>query len=246
MAGVEPDVRIFQDPEALSHAAASLFVETANLATSERGRCLVSLSGGKTPERLYALLAAVPYRELIDWTHLHAFWGDERCVPVEDLNNNYRQARELLLAHVPVPPENIHRVRTELDPELAAEDYALILKRNAEPPLAWPRFDMALLGLGYDGHTASLFPDSALESGSPVLVVKAPGDDRPTWRVSLTSSVFNSSRRVVFLVQGASKAKIVASVLYGESTPGQLPAQRIRPENGALIWMLDTGAAANR
>jgi 6-phosphogluconolactonase len=189
----------------------------------------VSLSGGKTPESLYALLAGVPYRELIDWTRVHAFWGDERCVPVEDLNNNYRQARELLLAHVGVPTENIHRVRTELDPELAAEDYALVLRRYAEPPLSWPRFDLVLLGLGDDGHTASLFPGAPLEVDTPTLAVEAAPSDRSRWRVSLAPAVFNSSRRVVFLVQGAGKSKIVASVMYGKSNPEQLPAQRISP-----------------
>jgi len=245
MAGLGPDVRVFQDPEVLSHAAAALFVETANQAITQRGQYLVALSGGKTPERLYALLAQSPYRELIDWPKLRAFWGDERCVPAEDLNSNYRQARDLFLSHVPVPPENVRRVRTELEPGLAAEDYALALRKNASPPLQWPRFDLVLLGLGEDGHTASLFPHSPLETMKPTLAVMAPGQDRSGWRVTMTPPVFNSAHRVVFLVQGVGKSKIVASILYGEPNPELWPAQRIRPEDGELIWMLDTGAAAN-
>jgi 6-phosphogluconolactonase len=245
MAGVEPDTRVFKDPEALNHAAAALFIETANQAISQRGQFLVCLSGGRTPAGMYALLARSPYRELIDWPRLHVFWGDERCVPAEDLNSNYRQAHDLLLSHVPVPPENIHRVRTELDPEPAAEDYALVLRMNSSPPLNWPRFDLILLGLGEDGHTASLFPGSREETSRPTVAVKADLQDQPSWRVSMTPSVLNWGRRIVFLVQGAGKSKVVAGVLYGVWQPEQLPAQRIRPEDGELIWLLDAGAASS-
>ena len=245
MAGLEPDVRVFQDPEALGHAAAALFVETAHQAITQRGRFLVSLSGGKTPERLYRLLPQSPYRELVDWALMHVFWGDERCVPAEDLNSNYRTAHELLLGRVPVPVENIHRVRTELEPELAAQAYALQLRKSAQPPLDWPRFDLVLLGLGEDGHTASLFPGTRVVEGSASMAAKAPGQDQPGWRVTMTPAVFNTGRRVVFLVQGGSKSKVVASVLYGERQPEQLPAQLIRPVDGELIWMLDASAASS-
>ncbi|MFH1183950.1 MAG: 6-phosphogluconolactonase [Chloroflexota bacterium] len=245
MAVVGSDIRVFQDPEALSQAAAVVFVETANQAIAERGQFRVALSGGKTPERLYALLAETPYRELIDWHRLHAFWGDERCVPPEDLDSNYRRTRDILLSRVPVPLENIRRVRTELDPELAAEDYALVLRKSADPPLEWPRFDLVLLGLGEDGHTASLFPGSPVATTRATLAVNMRGQNRQSWRVTMTPAVFNSGRRVVFLVLGAGKSKVVASVLYGATQPDRLPAQRIHPEAGELIWMLDAGAAAN-
>jgi 6-phosphogluconolactonase len=246
VAVLTPDVRIYRDPEALSHAAAALFAETAAQAVSERGRFLVSLNGGGTPTRLYELLAQSPYRQQIDWLRLHAYWGDERCVPPEDLQNNFRQARETLLGRVPVPPEHAHRVRTEFDPQSAAEDYARVLRLGATPPLEWPRFDLVLLGLGEDGHTASIFPGSETEVSVPTLAVRAEYQHRLSWRVTLTPPVFNSARRIVFLVSGAGKSKIVSRVLYGEFRPAELPAQRIQPTDGELIWMLDTGAAANQ
>ena len=245
MAVVGFDIRVFQDPEALSQAAAAVFLESANRAVAERGQFQVVLSGGKTPERLYQVLAQSPHREQIAWQRLHAFWGDERCVPPEDLNSNYRQARDMLLSHVPVPLENIHRVRTELDPDLAADDYALLLKKKADPPLEWPRFDLVLLGLGEDGHTASLFPGSPVQTTRSTLAVGVHGEGRQSWRVTMTPAVFNSGRRIVFLVLGAGKSRMVSSVLHGETQPDRLPAQRIQPQAGELIWMLDAGAAAN-
>jgi 6-phosphogluconolactonase len=244
MAAVEPDVRVFLDLPALHGAAADIFVEASARATAERGRFLVCLSGGSSPSPLYSLLAESPYRDLVSWPSVHVFWCDERCVPAEDLSSNYRQARELLLSRVPVAAHNIHRVRTELDPELAAADYALMLRKFADPPLAWPRLDMVLLGLGTDGHTASLFPGSPLGAAESTWAVSAPANHPGTRRVTLTVPVFNAARRVVFLVHGTGKAGIVASVLYGDAQPALLPAQRIRPDDGELIWLLDTSAAA--
>jgi 6-phosphogluconolactonase len=173
------------------------------------------------------------------------FWCDERCVPAEDLNSNYRLARELLLSRVPAVAQNLHRIRTELEPELAAADYALTLRKFANPPLAWPRFDLVLLGLGTDGHTASLFPGSPVEVTESTWAVSAPANHPGIERVTLTAPVFNSARSAVFLVHGAGKADIVTSVLYGDVRPALLPAQRIQPDDGALIWMLDAGAAGN-
>lgn len=244
MAAVEPDVRVFLDLAALNRAAADVFVEAASRAVTERGRFLICLSGGTSPGPLYSLLAESPYRDLVSWSSAHVFWCDERCVPAEDLNSNYRQAQELLLSRVPVIAQNIHRVRTELDPELAAEDYALTLLRFADPPLAWPRLDLVMLGLGPDGHTASIFPGSPLEATESTWAVHAPANHPGTQRVTLTVPVLNAARSAVFLVHGAGKASIVASVLYGEAQPSLLPAQRIRPHDGTLIWMLDADAAA--
>ena len=244
MALLTPDVRVFTDAESLSLAAASLFVDTVREKISRSGRCLVCLSGGTTPARMYSALNRRPQRDLVAWAQVHFFWGDERCVPTEDLNSNYHTARELLLGSVPVPPENIHRVRTELEPELAAEDYGLTMGRSAEAPFRWPRFDLVLLGLGADGHTASLFPHTRVVAGVAAVAIHAAKADPPGWRVTLTPAVFNSARRVVFLVEGSSKAAVVASVLYGTLQPDTLPAQLIRPTDGELIWLLDAGAAA--
>lgn len=243
MAGVAPDVRIFPDLAALSEAAASLWVAAADQAILVRDTFLVALSGGSTPAMLYGLLASSPLREQVDWIRLQAFWGDERCVPPEDLQSNYRQARDLLFAQVPTPPANIHRVRTELDPDQAAEDYARVLLQYASGGLGWPRFDLVLLGLGEDGHTASLFPGSDPQPAGAALAVTAEYQGRPAARVTLTPAVFNSAREVLFLVSGQSKSQAVADVLNGAFRPDDLPAQRIHPAEGALIWLLDQDAA---
>ncbi|MGA7194345.1 MAG: 6-phosphogluconolactonase [Anaerolineales bacterium] len=244
MASVKPDVRIFQNLESLSQDAAKLFVETCAQAITERGRFLVALSGGNTPTELFKLLAQSPYREQIDWTRVHVFWGDERCVPIEDLENNYRQANDVLLKHVPILLENIHRVKSDLKPADAATDYARVLKQFASAPLNWPRFDLVLLGMGEDGHTASLFPGSEVNVSTPTMAVTAEYQDRPANRVTLTPLMFNSARRIIFLVSGASKSQTLANVLYGEYHPEQLPAQRIRPTDGELIWLVDQLAAS--
>ena len=244
VADVKPEIRIFPDLEALSRAAAEAWIRACARAVADRGRFLVALSGGTTPARLYQLLGQSPFREQVDWAHLQAFWGDERCVPVEDLENNYRQAHDVLLGHVPTPPENIHRIRSELDPTEAAEDYALVLRQFAAPPLDWPRFDLILLGMGDDGHTASLFPGSDPNAAGAVIAAQGAYQNRPAWRVTLTETVLNSGRQILFLVSGQSKAPIVASVLNGDFRPEALPAQRIRPDDGELVWMLDQNAAA--
>ena len=241
---MKPDVRIFADLQALSEAAAALFIDSVAEAVLHRGQCLVALSGGNTPLKLYELLASTPYTEQVDWPHLQVFWGDERCVPPEDVESSYRQAKDALLARVPIPPQNIHRVECEADPNDAAIAYALTLKRFASPPLEWPRFDLVLLGLGEDGHTASLFPGSTVEMIGPTAAVTARYQDRPANRVTITPLVFNAARRVMFLVSGQSKSETVAHVLNGSYEPGVLPAQRIRPVDGELIWMLDQAAAS--
>jgi 6-phosphogluconolactonase len=244
MARVADDVRVFDDLASLSLAAAVEVVDICRRAISEHGIISVALSGGSTPARLYKLLARPPYREQINWTAVHVFWGDERCVPPDDPQNNYGQARDLLLDQVPVPAQNIHRVESELEPQQAAEDYLSVLKQHATPPLKWPRFDLVLLGMGEDGHTASLFPGSTVEAPLPALAVRGDYHDRPAWRVTLTPMVFNAAAVVLILVSGSGKSKTLADVLYGPYRPEALPAQRIRPANGRLIWMLDRGAAA--
>ena len=232
-------MRIFRDLPALSAYAADLFVESAAQAIADRGRFLVALSGGTTPIALYGLLTRRP----IDWTHVHVFWGDERCVPVDDPGNNYGQARGTLLNQVPIPSRNIHRVKSELDPPEAARDYAHVLKRFAAPPLAWPRFDLVLLGMGEDGHVASLFPGSPPEVAEPVIAVAANYQQRPANRVTLTPPVLNAARQVLFLVSGQSKSGTLASVLKGDYQPLELPAQRIQPADGKVTWLVDAGAA---
>ena len=224
--------------------AADLFIESAADSIAQRGRFLTALSGGNTPTGLYRLLAAAPARDRIDWSNVHVFWGDERCVPPEDPGNSYGQAKQVLLDQVPVPEENVHRVLSDLEPGEAAMDYARVLKDFAEAPYDWPRFDFVLLGMGDDGHTASLFPGSPAEVSTPTLAVTAQYQDRPANRVTLTPLVLNSAHRIVFLLSGTSKANTLANVLFGDYHPLNLPAQRIQPTDGEVIWLMDSSAGS--
>jgi 6-phosphogluconolactonase len=241
-----PKLRIFPDIFSLSRAAAELFVEAAQQAVRERGRFLAALSGGGTPSGLYRLLAEAPYRNRVDWVKTHLFWGDERCVPPDDPGSNYGQARETLLASVPIPAENIQRIKGELDPQAASYDYAQTLKSYAEPGRNWPRFDLVLLGMGEDGHTASLFPGSPVETSSPTLAVTAQYQGRPANRVTMTPLVLNDAWNIMFMVTGANKAVTLTRVLSDLKVLGELPAQRIQPTAGQLTWLVDEAAAHNK
>ncbi len=187
------ELRIFKEYDALSTAAADIFVRAGMDAIGARGHFLVALSGGNTPSGLYRTLASEPYRNQVDWQNTFVFWGDERCVPPDDDGSNYHQADETLLSHVPIPRENIHRVKGELIPYEAATAYAQTLKEFADSELQWPRFDLVLLGMGADGHTASLFPGSNVDVNSSTLAVTADYNGRPAERVTLTPLVFNSA-----------------------------------------------------
>ena len=240
---MKPEIRIFNDLEKLSHAAANLFTAQAAESITKRDRCLVALNGGNTPMRLFQLLAT-DHRDQVDWKRVHVFWGDERCVLPDDAGSSYGLARDALLSRVPIPDSNIHRVMGELGPVEASGNYSLTVRRFASPPLEWPRFDLVYLGMGEDGHTASLFPGSPAEEAEPVIPVTAHYQDRPANRVTLTPAVFNSARRVVFMVTGAKKAVTLAEVLSDRYNPGQYPAQRINPKDGELIWLVDEEAAS--
>lgn len=231
-------VKIHRDLDELSEAAKLSFIEIANEAIQQRGRFLVALSGGSTPTKLYEKLAL----ETLDWSRVHFFWGDERCVPVEDAGNSYGQAKKVWFDKIGTT--NIHRIRSELEPAEAASDYADTLKEFSEPPLEWPRFDLVLLGMGDDGHTASLFPGSPVEVDSPTLAVTAHYQDRPANRVTITQNVINDARNIFFLAIGASKAETLKKVLGNTRTPIELPAQRINPKDGRVIWLVDEAAAS--
>jgi len=243
MAGMKADVRIFKDIGGLSKAAAQIFIQAAGRAIAARGRFLVALSGGSTPIGLYRLLAEEKGRVAIDWAKVYVFWGDERCVPPDDEGSNYHQASEILLQHVSIPETNLQRIKGELGPAEASDDYAQTLKTFAAPGLVWPRFDLVLLGMGADGHTASLFPGSPVETSSPALPVTAHYQGRPATRVTLTPPVLNSARTVLFLVSGADKAETLHHVLADKYMLEKYPAQRIQPVDGELIWLLDESAA---
>lgn len=237
------DIRIFKDLEKLSRHAAEIFVEEAAQAITKRDRFLVALNGGNTPTRLFQLLAS-DYRDKVDWSKVHIFWGDERCVPVDDSGSSYGQAKGILLDHVTIPESNIHRIKGELAPPVAAKEYAQTLKSFAEDGFEFPRFDLVYLGMGEDGHTASLFPGSQVNVSGTVIPVTANYQDRPANRVTLTPSVFNQARMIVFMATGEKKANTLAEVLSDRYNPELLPAQRIDPKDGQLIWLVDKGTAS--
>lgn len=232
-------VRIFAESAALSQFAADLFARATHEAVVKRGRFLTSLSGGGTPTALYRLLATAA----LPWEKMFFFWGDERCVSPEDPESCYHQASLAWLGKVPIPEKNIYRIRGEFGPEPAAADYAQQLKTIANPGLNWPRFDLALLGLGADGHTASLFPGSDETHSLATVAVTAHYQDRPANRVSLTPDVFNAARNVIFLATGTEKAQALATTLTGARESVKFPAQRIQPTNGKIWWLVDQAAA---
>ena len=240
-------VQIFADADALSQAAAQQFTQIAQKAVTQRGRFLAALAGGGTPEPLYRLLSQEPYRTAVPWANTHLFWGDERLVPPNADGSNYGQVEELLLRHVPIPAANVHRAKGECDPKTAVADYRQQLQFLARSDRRWPRLDLALMGMGSDGHTASLFPGPIAddENEEPVVLANADYDGRPSQRVTLTPLVFNDARHVLFLVTGQKKAETLTAVLQGPSQPEKWPAQRIQPQQGALTWLVDDDAAAN-
>lgn len=221
--------------------AARRFARAASDAIQARGVFLVALSGGSTPQRLYARLAASPFVSTIPWAEVQVLWGDERCVPPDHAASNYRMARETLLDHVPIPAANVHRIRGEDDPHAAARAYEQTLRRLLGTPGA--RIDLVLLGLGDDGHTASLFPGGpAMTDGEPWVVARrVPAE--PPWRVTLTPLIINAAAEILFIVSGAGKAAIVRQVLEGPRRPDELPAQLIAPADGRVYWLLDAAAA---
>jgi len=237
--------RIFpvDTPEHLANQAALEFQVRAKAAMEESGRFAVALSGGATPKRMLELLATPEYSTRIDWKRVHVFWSDERCVPPGDAGSNFGMAQQALLAHVPLPEANVHRMPGELDPQEGAAAYDQLLRAflTATKP-----FDLVYLGLGADGHTASLFPHSrALEERQRWCVANHVDDAAvATWRLTLTYPVINAARAVMFLVQGSDKADIVARVLRGPADVQTFPAQGVHPANGTLTWMLDAHAAS--
>lgn len=241
----EVTVTILDDASGLARAAADAVTRCVRDAVSARGRCAVALSGGSTPRATYERLAEPSYRHAIAWSHLHVFWSDERHVPPSHPASNFRMASDAWLSRVPMAPANIHRIRAELaDARDAAEDYERTLRKFFQlEPGSVPRFDLALLGLGADGHTASLFPGTAALGESARLAVAVRVQQVSAPRVTLTLPVLNAAREVLFLVSGAEKAAIVKACLSGSFGPDPLPAQRVRPPAGRVTWLLDRDAA---
>jgi 6-phosphogluconolactonase len=235
-------VRVFQDLEELSRVAAELITELSKKSIASRGRFVIALSGGSTPQRLYSLLGSPLYRDVIDWSRMYIFWTDERCVPKDHAASNYKLAHDAFLSRVPLPAKNIHRIRGEDEPNKAAEAYQDELLDFFSGPGAIV-FDLIILGVGEDGHTASLFPgshalDERMRPVVPIYLLEPKIN-----RVTLTLPVLNHAAQVLFLVSGRSKAAAVHEIVE-DGNPKQYPAGLVRPLQGSIVWMIDQDASS--
>jgi 6-phosphogluconolactonase len=221
-----------------------LFAAGATVAVQARGVARIAVSGGTTPKAMFALLAdlSAPYFARVPWDKLHLFWVDERCVGPTDAESNYRMTNEAMLSKVPLPAAQVHRIEGELEPQAAAARYEAALRAEFGQDDAV--FDLVLLGMGDDGHTASLFPHTAALHETAPLAVANHVPQKDTWRVTLTSPVINAGREVAFLIEGAGKAQVLADVFLGAYDPEAKPSQLVRPVSGSLTLLLDAAAAA--
>lgn len=230
------------DATALAQTAAEYFARSVAANIAQYGRFTVALSGGSTPKAMFALLAAEPFLSRIDWAKVFFFWGDERCVPPDHPDSNYRMTSEALLSKVGVPEKNVFRMHGELEPAEAAREYSETLLNFFQ---AAPVFDLVFLGMGADGHTASLFPGtSALHAEANQIAVENYVEKLKATRLTLTAGTINAAKEIIFLVAGADKAIVLQSIHEGEYLPEIFPSQLIQPKNATLIWMIDGDASA--
>lgn len=241
----ETEILVGADIEETVRIAAGQFAALARKVAAESGVVNIALSGGSTPRRLFKILAAEPFTGLLPWNCIHFIWADERNVPPGHPESNYSVARELLLSQVPVPPAHIHRIPTGDGTAIEAADlYERVLREKLPVENGLPRLDFILLGLGSNGHTASLFPNRPTLHERQRLVVADHVDEVNSWRVTLTAPVINNAAQITFLVIGEDKASAVEQVLQGPRNPEATPAQLIAPANGTLTWILDSAAAS--
>ncbi len=232
-----PEIVVLPDPTAVAREETDRFVDLARSALAAQGRFTVALSGGSTPKSLYEQLVTQP----IEWPHIHIFWGDERCVPPVHPDSNYGMAERALLTHINLPPQNVHRLRGELDPALAAQQYEDELRAVFG---TLPRFDLILLGMGADAHTASLFPGTPALHESRRWVMAQYVDKLQANRLTLTPPVINQAANVIFLIAGSDKAAALRSVWHDVHAPDRFPAQIVQPTTGHLSWLVDRAAIA--
>lgn len=240
------DYHVSPTAAAVAHSAAALFASTAAAAVKVRGLARIAISGGSTPKAMFELLAdpTQPFLNQIPWDKLDLFWVDERCVPPGHEESNYRMTSEALLSKVPLLPQQIHRMEGELDPEVAAARYESIIRNAFRLEGAeTPTFDLIFLGMGDDGHTASLFPHTEALDNLASIVIANHVPQKNTWRITLTWPVINQGREVAFLIEGEAKAGIIHRVFLGPFDPETLPSQLIRPASGHLTLLLDSAAA---
>jgi 6-phosphogluconolactonase len=235
-------IQILSDLEAISHQAASLFVKAARDAIDRKTRFVAAISGGSTPRRLYTLLGSAEYSSPVDWQRVHFFWVDERCVPKDHEESNFKTAFDALLSKIPIPDENIHRIRGEEDPERGARDYEEDIRKFFGMS-GLPMFDLVILGMGEDGHTASLFPGSKALGEKERWVVPVYLEKPKINRITLTLPVLNHAAQILFLVSGRSKATVLFEILGDGHKKDQYPAGLIRPIQGRLLWLIDQEAS---
>ncbi len=237
------DVAIYPDSNTLSHEAAHYIVRLATEAITSHGQFTIALSGGSTPKVLYALLGNEPYRSQIDWALVEIFWSDERCVPPDSSDSNYQLAQEALFSKVPIAASQIHRMPADkADRDAASLEYTEEMQRVFGTD-GIPSFDLLQLGMGPEGHTASLFPHQASLHEQQRLVMPVTVPKPPPPRLTFTPPLLNAARHVLFLVTGSDKADAIQAVLEGSYQPDEYPAQIVRPPHGEVTWMLDTAAA---
>lgn len=237
-------IRIFPDVAAIAQHAANIFVNAAKQAVKERGVFRVAMAGGSTPKTLYALLVSEPFRSQLSFDKMKLFFGDDRHVPPDHPDSNYRMVSENFVSKTPIRPEQVFRMKTELqDTEKAALEYEQTLKTQfALKPGELPRFDLMMLGMGNEGHTLSLFPATTALRDNGRLVVRTWVGKLYTERITCTAPVANNSAAVLFMIAGADKAPALKAVLEGPYEPDQLPTQYIKPANGKLIFLVDSAA----
>ncbi|MBC8109093.1 MAG: 6-phosphogluconolactonase [Anaerolineae bacterium] len=236
---ITPEIKVLPDPAEVAHEGARRFVELSEAAIELAGRFSVGLAGGSTPRAMYELLATPQYQTQVDWPNIDVFFGDERCVPPDDPQSNYHMAREALLSKVPIPGDNIYRMRGEADPNEAAKEYGQMLKEK----FGDNGLDLIYLGMGGDGHTASLFPITAALRETKHRCVANHVPQLNTWRITLAAPFINRARDVIVMVASADKAKRLAEVLEGPRDPERLPIQLIQPVSGKMSWLVDAAAA---
>ena len=234
-----PEIKVVSDAVEVAHEAAERVIAAARRAAGEGRTFSIALAGGGTPKALYELLATAPYKARIDWPRVEVFFGDERTVPPDHKDSNYRMAREALLSKVPIPGDNVYRMAGERDPQTAAREYGQTLKEK----FGEGGLDMVLLGMGDDGHTASLFPETEALDEKKHRAVANFVPKLNTWRLTLTAPFINRARDVIVLVSGAGKAQRLQEVLEGTPDPRRLPVQLVRPTDGRLTWIVDAPAA---
>ncbi len=245
MTSARSEIRVFPDTPNFTRAAAEHVIQQASLAISTRGRFTIALGGGSTPKSLYVLLASPEYRTRIDWGKIEFFWGDERHVPPDHAESNYRMAHEAMLSPLAISENQIHRIHGEFpQAQAAADQYEDRLRDrlgSSDSPI--PCIDLVLLGMGPDGHTASLFPGTDAVHESTRLVAAPWVEKFKTFRITLTPPIINQALQVTFLITGVGKAEVLREVMEGPFQPEKLPSQAIRPISGQLTWFLDQEAA---